>query len=104
MENQPTITIKNMEIYTGYEFNPDDCKLCRNSLMAPSLPDLNNEDLTQIEMLIIIGKCGHYFHKKCISNFQNTGYVSCPTCNVSWEVQDIVNCYLNDNDKDKYIK
>jgi hypothetical protein len=83
MNSNPNIEIKSIEIYMGYDFEQENCLLCRKSLSAPPIQDLNNEKKQLIDMTIISGKCGHLYHKKCINQFKKT-MMSCPQCNLVW--------------------
>jgi hypothetical protein len=93
---EPEITITSAEIYIGYEFSNDsgNCKICRGSLLAPPLQELNNESKTKIEMTVSLGKCGHLFHKKCIHELKKNNYLSCPSCNVVWSEEDQLPCEI----------
>jgi hypothetical protein len=92
MAFQPTIVMKNIEVCIGYEFEQEDCKICRGSLSAPPLQDLNNDTKTKIEMVVISGRCGHIFHKKCIQELKKNNYLSCPQCNLVWKDEDALSC------------
>lgn len=49
-----------------------DCPICRNSL------DEDKKD-------VLIGVCGHGYHKKCINNWHNSSDKNtCPVCNKRW--------------------
>jgi hypothetical protein len=85
MSVSPSITIKNVEVYSGYEFEQEDCKICRCSNSAPPLQDLNNDSKKNIEMSVILGKCGHMFHSSCIKDLNKNNFVSCQICKLVWK-------------------
>ena len=89
---QVAIDIKSLEVCIGYEFDQDDCKICNGSLMAPSVNDLNDNKKSNIDLMVTVGKCGHYFHKQCIQNVSQNNYTSCPTCNLVWKKDNDLPC------------
>lgn len=96
MNSEPTITMNNLQIVGGYEFEQEICQLCRGSLVGPQLQDLTNENKTNIEMKVVVGKCDHIFHRKCLHELKKSGFLSCPvsTCKVTWEEKAECNCDL----------
>lgn len=84
------LKFKSFDIWVGYEFEQDNCKLCHNPLSAPPMQELNNEDKQNIEMTVSVGKCGHIFHKSCIKDHKKNNSVSCPVCNLLWKEEDIL--------------
>lgn len=92
----PVIEIKRVKIVGGYEFNDVNCELCKNNLMAPYYKDIEDNTKKNVDMRVSVGKCGHIFHKKCITEFRNSGILSCPlpSCKISWNEESQCNCDL----------
>jgi hypothetical protein len=84
----PTITLKNVELYMGYKFEPAECAICRSDLCAPTQQDLSDNNVSKFELVVIGGECGHVFHKKCINSLKKNNFASCPMCNVVWREKD----------------
>mmetsp|Transcript_49221 Transcript_49221/g.105227 ORF Transcript_49221/g.105227 Transcript_49221/m.105227 type:complete len:116 (-) Transcript_49221:47-394(-) len=68
----------------------DNCAICRNHLMEPSIEfQANpNSDTNHAGLQIAFGTCGHCFHLDCIQRWLKTRSV-CPLCNQEWEYQKI---------------
>ncbi|CAD7929679.1 unnamed protein product [Amoebophrya sp. A120] len=69
----------------------DNCAICRNNLMEPSIeyqanPALAGPDHAGLQ--IAFGCCGHVFHLDCIQRWLKTRNV-CPLCNRDWEFSKI---------------
>ena len=60
----------------GWDIQVDNCAICRNSLMEPSI---DNQALGVDEVTIAWGVCNHCFHLECIQRWLKTRYV-CPLC------------------------
>ena len=79
--DNPKIKIKSINFIGNYTVSHgvltnDKCTLCK-SLLSQSNADLIN--------VIIIGKCGHCFHKSCYHNWQISGNLSCPLDSTLWQ-------------------
>jgi hypothetical protein len=59
------------------------CKLCKSNLLKPTAEDIasGNTDTS-----IVFGKCGHAYHKDCMSNYLNKKNLSCPIDFTPWAV------------------
>jgi RING-H2 zinc finger domain len=86
-----------LKLYAGSEItdknNNKNCNLCRQQLNAPPFQYLssgNGNDINIINMDIVVGQCGDMFHKVCITEFNKTGNMSCPSCKFMWETKDTV--------------
>ena len=80
MSQNINMNIKNIDLYVGYDFNYNQnnlCTLCREDLSMPQE--------TETVSIISVGKCNDIFHKKCIDKLVQTGFISCPVCNMKWE-------------------
>ncbi len=86
MTTKPTINMKSVNVWIGYEFDQECCQICRLSLQAPPLSELNNNEKSCIDMTVTVGNCDHIFHKICINELAKNGSVSsCPVCNLVWK-------------------
>lgn len=65
----------------------DECVLCRQNLLSPSLQDLQNGNL---KVLISLGACGHLFHKTCIDAHYNKDNLSCPIDQTPWSLSKVI--------------
>jgi hypothetical protein len=97
--NDITMNFKSVEVWIGYSFEQDSCKICHNPLSAPPLQELNNEEKKNIEMTVSVGKCGHIFHRSCIKDHKKNNTVSCPVCNLLWKEEDILRCEIGISDQ-----
>lgn len=89
----PKLTLKNVKLYMTYDFDPEDCKICKSNLCAPTPQDLTDNSITKLDLFVIGGECGHIFHNKCINSLKKNNFASCPICNVVWRDKD----YLKSN-------
>ena len=71
------IRLVNMGLYD--KSKNEDCTICRCNLNDNSL--YNKEK--GLESEIIIGKCGHGYHKECITPWINK-HPNCPICSQKW--------------------
>ena len=97
--NSIDMKLTNLKLYVGSEITGKNdnkkCTLCRQKLNALPLQYLTRE-LTEndISMNVVVGQCGDMFHMICITDFNKTGNLSCPSCKLIWEVKDTVNGLL----------
>mmetsp|Transcript_42472 Transcript_42472/g.74456 ORF Transcript_42472/g.74456 Transcript_42472/m.74456 type:complete len:123 (-) Transcript_42472:233-601(-) len=68
----------------------DNCAICRNHLMEPSIEYQANptNDPHHLGLQIAWGVCGHCFHLDCIQRWLKTRSV-CPLCNKEWDYHKI---------------
>merc|ERR1719263_569526 len=68
----------------------DNCAICRNHLMEPSIEYQANptSDSNHTGLQIAFGVCGHCFHLDCIQRWLKTRSV-CPLCNKEWDYHKI---------------
>jgi hypothetical protein len=92
MDTQPVIKMNSLQVFLGYEFEQENCQICRSNLSAPPLSELTNNSQTKIDMTVLVGKCGHMFHKKCINEMKKNNFTSCPQCNLVWNEEDALSC------------
>lgn len=86
------VEIKNLNICATYTLNTgegidDKCLLCKLSLTAPPLQDLQNGSLT---VTVLAGNCDHYFHKSCLELHNKDDKIigsTCPTDNLPWKTK-----------------
>ena len=65
----------------------DECPLCRQNLLAPSLEDLQKGNL---KVLVSLGACGHAFHKTCIDTHYSKDNYSCPIDKTPWNLTKVI--------------
>ncbi len=95
MSTKANITLKQLDLVVKWELNGPlhECTLCRRSLLAPSLKELNtdkNSQLTVINGEVVMGECKHLFHKDCISNLVDSGCVLCPIDKTPWKTSKVL--------------
>lgn len=73
------IIVNELNLNTYYDFvnvsKTSNCIICDNPL-------LHKSNLIE-KNIIVLGKCGHMFHKSCIN--QNSEYIECPYDNIIFE-------------------
>lgn len=77
----------------------DECSLCRQNLLAPSVDDLQKGNL---KVFVTVGACGHAFHKTCIDAHSQKDNYSCPIDKTPWNIAKIIphTDYINKRNKD----
>jgi len=95
MSNKINISLQHLDLVTKWELagSIHECTLCRRSLLAPSLNELNTEKNAQLTVIngeVSIGECKHLFHKDCISNFVNGGCILCPIDKLPWKTSKVL--------------
>lgn len=85
MTTKVPLAIKKVNIVANWEFDnlSKECSLCRKLLISPSPQELNGKKKI-ISNQIVIGVCGHMFHKDCLTNFGNISNV-CPVDKTPWK-------------------
>ena len=86
------IEVESLNIIGGFSLKSgkctdDECTLCRQNLLAPSLEDLQKGNL---RVLISLGACGHCFHKTCIDAHYAKENYSCPIDKTPWNLSKTV--------------
>jgi hypothetical protein len=66
----------------------DECKLCRQNILAPSFDDIQNGN---VKVTVSEGSCGHAFHKSCIDAHNNNNNNSCPIDKTPWDKKRDIN-------------
>jgi hypothetical protein len=66
----------------------NECSLCRRSLLAPSLQELQSEK-GKILGDIVEGDCNHMFHEKCMNDLINSGCQLCPRDKTTWKLKKV---------------
>jgi hypothetical protein len=75
------------QLATNNESDDTLCLLCQQNLVAPSVYKMvpNSKSLYDLTETIVVGECGHKFHKSCMDeNNTNLNVVSCPIDNTMW--------------------
>ena len=89
MTDNITINLKQLNLVIPWRFDGanTECSLCRRSLQAPSLQELNPGDgkPIMIDGEIVVGECKHLFHKSCMNHLLNTDCASCPIDKTPWK-------------------
>jgi len=86
------IEVESLNIVGAYSFKAgkstdDECPLCRQNLLAPSLEDLQKGNL---KVQVSLGGCGHAFHKTCIDAHYTKDSVSCPVDKTPWNLANVI--------------
>ena len=94
-EKEDIFEIKKSLLYCfwTWNFNVDNCIICRNSLQEPSInyqAAMFNGEEHKDGLIICFGTCNHVYHLDCIQNWLNTRN-SCPLCSSEWETSKIEN-------------
>lgn len=79
-----------------------ECIICKRTLYEPNYDSVTDNKNIIYDYKIVIGKCGHLFHKNCIDKW----LVKCNTCpidKVKWCQHTVADTTIYDNIK-KYIK
>ena len=87
------INLKKLDLVINWDFSGSnqECSLCRRQLISPSLQELNSDTKHLIiEGQVIMGDCGHMFHKECITNFMINNCMLCPIDKTPWKTTKIL--------------
>jgi len=85
------VNVESLNIQATYSLKAgksidDECPLCRQNLLAPSLEDLHKGNL---KIINILGACNHCFHKSCIDAHCKEN-VSCPVDKTPWNIARVI--------------
>lgn len=88
MNKPKQIMLSKLNLITQWELKLDSrtCELCRSSLDTHPAQVLQTKTNGQVfvENKIVVGKCGHKFHKSCVDSYMKTGLNVCPTDQQPW--------------------
>jgi hypothetical protein len=118
--NQIIMEIESIELNGNYCYAPDfeimsyedndekctECAFCKRNLYEYSYNIITNNKSLLNDNKVIIGKCGHMFHKDCMDSWLKCGNTICPIDKVTWEEYRIADYYtsLPILSKKKYYK
>ena len=101
------IEIESIEINGNYSYAPDfeivtyddkyeictECAFCKRNLYEYSYNIITDNKSLLNDNKIVIGKCGHMFHKDCMDSWVKCGNMICPIDKVTWEEHRIADNY-----------
>ncbi len=104
-----TMEIESIELNGNYYYAPDfeimsydekcekciECAFCKRSLYDYSYNVITDNKSLLNDNKIIIGKCGHMFHKDCMDSWIKCGNSICPIDKVAWEEYRIADHYTS---------
>jgi hypothetical protein len=104
-----TMEIESIEINGNYYYAPDfeiisydekhekctECAFCKRSLYEYSYNIITDNKSLLNDNKVIIGKCGHMFHKDCMDSWIKCGNTICPIDKVTWEEHRIADYYTS---------
>jgi hypothetical protein len=105
--NQITMEIESIELNGNYCYAPDfeimsyddkcekctECAFCKRNLYEYSYNIITDNKSILNDNKVIIGKCGHMFHKDCMDSWLKHGNTICPIDKVTWEEYRIADNY-----------
>jgi hypothetical protein len=108
-EGDITMEIESIELNGNYYYAPDfeimsydekcekciECAFCKRSLYDYSYNVITDNKSLLNDNKIIIGKCGHMFHKDCMDSWIKCGNSICPIDKVAWEEYRIADHYTS---------
>jgi len=107
--NQIKIEIESIELDGNYCYAPDfeimtydekptvctECAFCKRNLYEYSYNIITDNKSLLNDNKVIIGKCGHMFHKDCMDSWLKCGNAICPIDKVTWEEYRIADHYTS---------
>jgi hypothetical protein len=104
-----TMEIESIELCGNYYYAPDfeimsyddkcekciECAFCKRSLYEYSYNIITDNKSLLNDNKVIIGKCGHMFHKDCMDSWIKCGNTICPIDKVTWEEYRIADHYTS---------
>ena len=105
--NQITMEIESIDLNGNYCYAPDfdimsyddkcekctECAFCKRNLYEYSYNIITDNKSILNDNKVIIGKCGHMFHKDCMDSWLKHGNTICPIDKVTWEEYRIADNY-----------
>ncbi len=105
--NQIIMEIESIELSGNYYYAPDfeimsyddkcekciECAFCKRNLYEYSYNIITDNKRLLNDNKVIIGKCGHMFHKDCMDSWLKCGNTICPIDKVTWEEYRIADNY-----------
>lgn len=104
-------SIESFEINGNYSYAPDfatttvsydddkkvctECAFCKRDITEYSYNVITDNKSLFNHNSIIIGKCGHIFHKDCMDKWIECGNMICPIDKVNWEAYRIADEYTS---------
>ena len=107
--NETIIEIESIELDGNYCYAPDfeimtydekptvctECAFCKRNLYEYSYNIITDNKSLLNDNKVIIGKCGHMFHKDCMDSWLKCGNAICPIDKVTWEEYRIADHYTS---------
>ena len=81
-----------------YEEKPTvctECAFCKRNFYEYSYNIITDNKSLLNDNKVIIGKCGHMFHKDCMDSWLKCGNAICPIDKVTWEEYRIADHYTS---------
>lgn len=105
--DQITMEIESIDLNGNYYYAPDfeimsyddkhekciECAFCKRNLYDCSYNIITDNKSLLNDNKVIIGKCGHMFHKDCMDSWLSHGNTICPIDKVTWEEYRIADNY-----------
>ena len=105
--DQITMEIESIDLNGNYHYAPDfeimsyddkcekcvECAFCKRNLYDYSYNIITDNKSLLNDNKVIIGKCGHMFHKDCMDSWLSHGNTICPIDKVTWEEYRIADNY-----------
>ena len=104
-------SIESFEITGSYSYAPDfatatvsydddkkvctECAFCKRDITEYSYNVITDNKSLFNDNSIIIGKCGHIFHKDCMDKWIECGNIICPIDKLNWEPYRIADDYTS---------
>lgn len=87
-----SMKLTSVNFLLGWKFKDisSDCGICKHNIVGPSPKLLHATSKSKVIDLsqesVVLGKCGHAFHKTCIDGCGGAGGCLCPTDSTDWEI------------------